>query len=825
MNLDLAKSQTRPQKTHSSRASTQRTSPEGKLDLKKSSFEQKIISREIYLTSKKLSSGELNIINQSGPGSKSLRNNLKKPFMQQIKSKMPHPFKEMRNKKSPAAIQDIRSRDARETVDSKENKCESNENTSINEMMVQIEEAQEGNQIISQRTRGASEGEMNLNCEILASEQRKHKTVGSGFGLKNLGFVGEKDPSASPSKKRNMEMLFGSTADRNRHKYFSDKGKKSGGKCNFQLINPYVESLKPSKRSIEKMVESPPKKVKEDLSKKGAIELGSATDLRFSPPKHGKMIMQKVEAVRDVKNKEVYPKPVERKNKYSTSSRYFNPGNIVISDEKTADIKKEDKPKQRFGFLEKKQLTGEQPKSRRSSSNIKSTATISKRDLEISVSKAQKELSKPIGNTILHKKKSVQKNNFIKSKTTSRLSSNQALPDFLVCKITEETNSKKKLVSEKIKENPRTRLIHDLGFLEQNKETNGNTGVSTADSLKKPIGKKPTQKVKEKRKELVTESDQYKRDISLNFKALMDKNVLQKHVMAIKASSENKILSIIQKISRISPDLYYLSRLFESCKYSLEMRQSQEETQDPEKLIAIENYSQNVLGFSKTTEQRLKSLSEYIPKRFELSEYQTSKRTLLFDLDETLAHCTNPTISLFSSESSKANVMVRPRVFEVISELRTHFEIGIFTSATKEYADFIIKLFDPQNKLFDFRLYRNSCVDIGKGLVLKDLRVMKDRDIQSVFIVDNNTFCFGFQLNQGIPILPFTGDEKDREMDHLLKYLLLLSRVPEPSKFNSRYFGHDLLLQHCENVSVLPMLMIERIAEISDLVKVKYSCT
>jgi len=37
--------------------------------------------------------------------------------------------------------------------------------------------------------------------------------------------------------------------------------------------------------------------------------------------------------------------------------------------------------------------------------------------------------------------------------------------------------------------------------------------------------------------------------------------------------------------------------------------------------------------------------------------------------------------------------------------------------------------------------------------------------------VDNAVYSFGFQLSNGIPILPFYRDEEDRELVQLLGYL------------------------------------------------------
>jgi TFIIF-interacting CTD phosphatase-like protein len=42
----------------------------------------------------------------------------------------------------------------------------------------------------------------------------------------------------------------------------------------------------------------------------------------------------------------------------------------------------------------------------------------------------------------------------------------------------------------------------------------------------------------------------------------------------------------------------------------------------------------------------------------------------------------------------------------------------LFTSSVKRYADMIVKLFDPDNKFFSKRFYREACVKAKNGVRL-----------------------------------------------------------------------------------------------------------
>jgi len=43
--------------------------------------------------------------------------------------------------------------------------------------------------------------------------------------------------------------------------------------------------------------------------------------------------------------------------------------------------------------------------------------------------------------------------------------------------------------------------------------------------------------------------------------------------------------------------------------------------------------------------------------------------------------------------------------------------------------------------------------------------------MKDLLIVDNAVYSFGFQLENGIPIIPFYEDKEDEELLHLTQYL------------------------------------------------------
>ena len=131
------------------------------------------------------------------------------------------------------------------------------------------------------------------------------------------------------------------------------------------------------------------------------------------------------------------------------------------------------------------------------------------------------------------------------------------------------------------------------------------------------------------------------------------------------------------------------------------------------------------------------------------------KKTLVFDLDETLIHCLDEEeeggsydfsvpIAFPGGESVDAHVNVRPYALECLREANEHYQVVVFTASHRNYADPILDYLDPCGDLVHFRLYREHCVQTAEGLYVKDLRVLANRDLKDVVIVDNAVHSFAF---------------------------------------------------------------------------------
>jgi len=142
-------------------------------------------------------------------------------------------------------------------------------------------------------------------------------------------------------------------------------------------------------------------------------------------------------------------------------------------------------------------------------------------------------------------------------------------------------------------------------------------------------------------------------------------------------------------------------------------------------------------------------------------------------------------------------VKVRKHLEDVLQYLSTMFEIVVFTAGEKDYADTILDFMDGERLIIKHRLYRQHCFSPTRGIYVKDLRVIEDRELKDLIIVDNSIVSFAYQLSNGIPIKSFTGEHNDEELLFLVTYLEELFTQPD-------------VRQHIDNTFKLNMMMQEQ---------------
>ncbi|CAI2378384.1 unnamed protein product [Moneuplotes crassus] len=200
------------------------------------------------------------------------------------------------------------------------------------------------------------------------------------------------------------------------------------------------------------------------------------------------------------------------------------------------------------------------------------------------------------------------------------------------------------------------------------------------------------------------------------------------------------------------------------------------------------------------------------------------KKLAIFDMDETLIHCVfdRGVVSNTNEGPKKTDAMlkfkctsegieylpvnVRPFIRECILEIKKYYQVIVFTASKKEYADTILNYIDPDGDLIEARCYRDSCYTTQDYVYIKDLRIFEDQwDMKDIVLIDNAVHSFGFQINNGIPMLPFYDDKKDTEMIYLAHYLNDLQRQADMRPMIERTFWikkltNDQILEAIEGV-------------------------
>ena len=176
------------------------------------------------------------------------------------------------------------------------------------------------------------------------------------------------------------------------------------------------------------------------------------------------------------------------------------------------------------------------------------------------------------------------------------------------------------------------------------------------------------------------------------------------------------------------------------------------------------------------------------------------KQCLVLDLDETLIH--------YFYTPSGGSFLIRPFCIQFLEEMSKIFEIIIFTAAMKDvrlfcyklkYADKIINLIDPNNKLIQHRLYRQHTSVTNVGFV-KDLSKI-GRDLNRLIMIDNIPENFRLQSNNGLWIKTWTEDMKDTQLKELSRILsTLISFKPSDVRLYIKRIKDDLGIHINKNV-------------------------
>ena len=127
------------------------------------------------------------------------------------------------------------------------------------------------------------------------------------------------------------------------------------------------------------------------------------------------------------------------------------------------------------------------------------------------------------------------------------------------------------------------------------------------------------------------------------------------------------------------------------------------------------------------SKEKQNPLDELIPSEPFIKTKMTKKFCMVLDIDETITH----TLKLPMGDY----FFVRPGVHDFLQEMKKYFEIIIFTSSPKNYADNILDKIDMNDEFIKYRLYRRHAI-YENGDCIKKLSMI-GRDLKKIVFVDN----------------------------------------------------------------------------------------
>ncbi|CAD8114750.1 unnamed protein product [Paramecium primaurelia] len=179
-------------------------------------------------------------------------------------------------------------------------------------------------------------------------------------------------------------------------------------------------------------------------------------------------------------------------------------------------------------------------------------------------------------------------------------------------------------------------------------------------------------------------------------------------------------------------------------------------------------------------------------------------KTLLLDLDETLIHsCSlreNPqvTVTAFGDygEEAKIHFNIRPFCTWFLQQMNQLYTIYVYTASSSAYANAIVNYLDPKRQWIMGIMSRGNCMETKNGFFIKDLRIVGNKQLKDMVIVDNLAHSFGFQIENGIPILEWHNDQNDQELKYMATYLMEAAEQEDIRQFNTQRLKLDQLIEY-----------------------------
>jgi RNA polymerase II subunit A small phosphatase-like protein len=173
---------------------------------------------------------------------------------------------------------------------------------------------------------------------------------------------------------------------------------------------------------------------------------------------------------------------------------------------------------------------------------------------------------------------------------------------------------------------------------------------------------------------------------------------------------------------------------------------------------------------------------------------------LILDLDETLIHANVDLVhDKYSYKLPFHYVYNRPHLNDFLLQANKHYSLAVWSSATDDYVNDIIKNSFPEEIKLVFAWDRSHCTqrfdeNFGSLIYVKNLRKVKQMGfpLERVLIIDDSPEKLKLNYGNVILIKPFEGNLNDSELPKLSRYLDSIADNSNYLQLDKRNWIHKL---------------------------------
>lgn len=174
---------------------------------------------------------------------------------------------------------------------------------------------------------------------------------------------------------------------------------------------------------------------------------------------------------------------------------------------------------------------------------------------------------------------------------------------------------------------------------------------------------------------------------------------------------------------------------------------------------------------------------------------------VILDLDETLVHATEePFERAAQLQVGPYFVYFRPYLNAFLTVLRERYQVAVWTSAGRDYAEEVVSAIMPWREQLAFLWSAERCTEhfnheTRNRDTLKKLRKVRGRgfDLERVVMVDDSPEKHIRNYGNLVQVEPFLGDESDDELPAVLRFIDTLAVQPNVRAVEKRGWRNKML--------------------------------